>query len=63
MFFQDEDTAKAYGSHPNELEEKPRLETRAFKEKGLVSNNTPLVVPCTSNSIGRTSINSASGLR
>ncbi|KAK6617035.1 hypothetical protein RUM44_005392 [Polyplax serrata] len=59
---QDEDTAKAYGSHPNELEEKPRLETRAFKEKGLVSNNTPLVVPCTSNSIGRTSINSASGL-
>ncbi|EEB13937.1 WD repeat domain-containing protein, putative [Pediculus humanus corporis] len=54
---QDEDKAKA-----EEVVDDDRPKEIKNKDKFPITNNLPLMIPCNTNSIGRTSINSASGL-
>lgn len=60
---QDEDKAKAESASSEVVEDQGKLEIKSNREKSLLPDNPPMMVPCNSNSIGRTSINSASGLR
>ncbi|KAL0275096.1 UNVERIFIED_CONTAM: hypothetical protein PYX00_003062 [Menopon gallinae] len=59
---QDEDKAKAEAPEDLETTEKVKSEDKSSKDKTHFGANNALNVPCNSNSIGRTSINSASGL-